>query len=66
MAEPIWVWGGFKTIESVQRRFTAIFKYCKHLTYVERLKLLHIDRLENADLTLTLPVHTKLSSDWLT
>ena len=46
-----------KTIESVQRRFTASLPGCKHLTYTEKLKLLHIDSLEKrglkADLAFT-------------
>ena len=47
----------YKTIESVQRRFTASLPGCKYLTYTERLKLLHIDSLAKrrlkADLAFT-------------
>ena len=59
-ASPVWSpqsAGLIKTIESVQRRFTATLSGCKHLTYTERLELLHIDRLEKrrlkADLAFT-------------
>ena len=49
--------GLIKTIESVQRRFTASLPGCKHLTCTERLKLLHIDSLDKrrlkADLAFT-------------
>ena len=55
--------GLIKTIDSVQRRFTASVPGCEHPTYIEILKMLHIDSVENADLRPTLPLHTKLSSD---
>ena len=59
-ASPVWSTqstGLIKTIESVARRFTATLPGCKHLTYTERLTLLHIDSLEKhrlkADLAFT-------------
>ena len=48
-ASPVWSPQSacfIKTIESVQRRFTASLPGCIHLTYTERLKLFHIDSLE--------------------
>ena len=57
---------GLINTESIQRRFTATLPGCKHLTYIESLKLIHIDSVKKADLRPNLSLHTKLSSDWLT
>ena len=55
--------GLIKTIESVQRRFTASLPGCKYPTYIERLKLLHIDSLEKHRLIIMYLIATKRQSE---